>query len=869
MRRLMFGCVYLCVGLCARAPGTAVAQQTNGAEGATKLEWSTDAVEPQRFIAVHGRRALVMGYPQSGLEIWAYPLQLVSNYQVSFIPHPGTDALDGRSLLRRIEYRPEEVIRTYVGPGFVVRETIFVPLNEPGAILSYEFRGNGDIDLKIQFQPVLNLMWPAALGGQDTTWDDGVHGYVTHEPLHGFSAMVASSQTTQHDVIENRTVQPTTLKTLIMRPEVDPRGRREARVFVGGDTSGVISASGLIVQLESHAEQLHAEEIAHYSDLLDNALRIETPDEDVNRALTWAVIALDQAWVCNPSLGCGEVAGYGPSRSERRPQYAWFFAGDGLVATEALIAAGEFESARDELAFISKYQDKNTGMIWHEISQSVDIDDWKRKYPYMFVHVDITFEYLRGFANYLTASGDETFLKKQWPSIQAAYSYCESLLDPATGLPRIPPGREGANEQDKMRDDIGLSSSWVSAAVAYAEIAERIGETQEVTKATQAASVARKAIAALDWDAAHNYWLQGHSASGEPIYGQRPRPVALLEQHVFTEEQNGEVLSALASPDFQTDWGIRSMSGSSPEFDPNSYSKGSVSALGTSSVALAYWSHHRSVTAQQIWDGLLSWNTLDSEGHIHELAAGDFYQPEMESVPEQTWSSAGFFSATVHGMLGLRVDAAQHRLIFAPRLPPRWDQVNLEKVRVGKSVLKLQLRRWQDRIELAVENTGPTVSIEFRPEIPLGAAEVAASAESEQRKPKRLRASVEQDAQDEDVVTAFTAGQAGTRCLIHFRGGVEVSVTHPQLRIGDSSTGPRIVDVNLKSQTLSITAYVRRAGEAHFNVRTAWKLADAKGARAESREGNLYRMALQIPEGAISSREGYAKVTAELRFVNR
>ena len=109
-----------------------------------------------------------------------------------------------------------------------------------------------------------------------------------------------------------------------------------------------------------------------------------------------------------------------------------------------------------------------------------------------------------------------------------------------------------------------------------------------------------------------------------------------------THEQNGDILDALASPDFQTDWGVRSMSAASTEFDPNSYAKGSVSALGTSSVSLAFWNSHRSVIAQQIWDGLLPWHTLDSEGHIHEVAAGDFYHPEMESVPEQTWSSAGF-----------------------------------------------------------------------------------------------------------------------------------------------------------------------------------------------------------------------------------
>jgi len=599
-------------------------------------------------------------------------------------------------------------------------------------------------------------------------------------------------------------------------------------------------------------------------------MQVETPDENVNRALGWSLVALDQAWVCNPSLGCGEVAGYGPSRGERRPQYAWFFAGDGLVTAEALIAAGEFERARDELAFIAKYQDKETGMIWHEISQGVDIEDWKRHYPYMFVHVDITFDYLRGFADYVKASGDEGFLKERWRGIQAAYRYCQSILDPSTGLPRIPAGHEGANEQDRMRDDIALSSSWVAAAAAYAEMARRLGETQEATKAEQAWGVARKAIASLDWDAVHHYWLQGHSASGDPIYSQRPRPTALLSQHIFTQEQDGEVLDALASPDFQTDWGVRSLSIASVEFDPNSYAKGSVSALGTSNVALAFWNEHRSVTAHQIWDGLLSWNTLDSKGHMHEVAAGDFYHPEIESVPEQTWSSAGFYSATVRGLLGLQVDAAQHRLVFAPHLPPEWDHVAIDKIRVGESVLKLHLSRSQDGIELVVENSGRAVSIEFRPEVPMGAVGVNASVEAQQEKASRLHGSMERNAQDEHVVTVFTAEKGSTHCRIRFRGGVQVFVPHRGPRIGDSSNGLRVVGLSVKGRTLFLIAYMKQGGGVRFTTRSKWKLAGASGARVESHDGDLYTMALQTPPGTVlSAKSGYVKVSAELRFTNR
>ncbi len=145
---------------------------------------------------------------------------------------------------------------------------------------------------------------------------------------------------------------------------------------------------------------------SHYAELLSNTLQIETPDDSVNQQLAWAQIALDQAWVCNPVLGCGLVAGYGPSRAGRRPQYAWFFGGDGLIAIEALVNTGAYDRAREALAFIAKYQDAATGMIWHELSQSADPADWATRYPYMFVHVDITFQYLTVVERYVSASGD-------------------------------------------------------------------------------------------------------------------------------------------------------------------------------------------------------------------------------------------------------------------------------------------------------------------------------------------------------------------------------------------------------------------------------------------------------------------------------
>ena len=51
-----------------------------------QLPFDTDSVAPQRFVAVHGEKAVVMGYASDGLELWTYPLQLISDYDVRFSP---------------------------------------------------------------------------------------------------------------------------------------------------------------------------------------------------------------------------------------------------------------------------------------------------------------------------------------------------------------------------------------------------------------------------------------------------------------------------------------------------------------------------------------------------------------------------------------------------------------------------------------------------------------------------------------------------------------------------------------------------------------------------------------------------------------
>ena len=208
------------------------------------------------------------------------------------------------------------------------------------------------------------------------------------------------------------------------------------------------------------------------------------------------------------------VAGYGPSHTSRRPQYAWYFAGDGLLATEALLHEGNYKRAADELAFLYRYQKPDNGMMWHEISQSAGFLNWAKDYPYMYVHVDITFDFLTELAEYDRISGDQAFLAQHWPATLKAYQYCLSTLDKSDGLPRVPEDKMSGNEQDRLTDELTLSASWVSAAHAMSELAASMHDEALSRQAESASLRARDSIRLRYWDSTARRWISGFTRSG-------------------------------------------------------------------------------------------------------------------------------------------------------------------------------------------------------------------------------------------------------------------------------------------------------------------------------------------------------------------
>jgi glycogen debranching enzyme len=245
----------------------------------------------------------------------------------------------------------------------------------------------------------------------------------------------------------------------------------------------------------------------------------------------------------------------------------------------------------------------------------------------------------------------------------------------------------------------------MQTSAALADLARLSGHEQVAPAAEAASARAAAAIPTHFWNARTGYFASGILDDGIAEPEMHLPPEAALS--LLDQGRRAAVLDRIAGPEFQTAWGTRGVGSASPTYDPGSYATGSVWAASTATAALELWSAGRADSAWKVWRSLIPWITLDSMGHLHETLTGTAFQPQIESVPEQTWSSALFVSSFLAGAAGLRLDAEANAATFAPALPSGWERLDLENVRIGQAQLSLRLRRSQLSNDLELSGKGP------------------------------------------------------------------------------------------------------------------------------------------------------------------
>jgi hypothetical protein len=828
------------------------------------LEFS-GKVNHWRLVKAVGERAGVWGFENGRLEGWVYPLKIFRDFHLDFQLEGLPKTFVGDEVVRSVRVFPHMVQLQYVTEEFSVVETLFVPREKPGFVILLDITAPAALRVFVRFRPELNLMWPGALGGQTCSWDPQRKAVWLGETSNRFSALIGSPAAVASTAVGYRPnlSEHDPFQTLELRVPAEEARRSFIPIAVTARVRDAYDPVRTYEEMLRTLPQLYSETRRHYLDLEEERTEFITPDQEVNQALRWSRVSLDQLKVCNPHLGCSYVSGYGSSGTGTRPMYAWFF-DEPVIASWANLASGGVQSVKQAFRFIQKYQ-RADGKIMHEVSQSAAFLNWFKDYPFAYIHPDSSLWYLTAMGHLRRFTGDEAFIKESWPSIRKAYEYCLTILDPSDGLLKIPRGEWGSTEAALFTKDAAMAGEWIAALRAMRQICLTMGEKSLARDCEHRESRATDSMERRFWNPELQYYNYGFDAEGRPVKSLNPMIGYSAWLGSLPEGRARAVLEKLSTGTFLADWGQRNISLEDPRYDEGSYQGGSVWPFLTAAPILAHYRYHNAVQGFLMWKSMIRLRTFNSRGAMPEVLSGRFYHLLDNSVPHQMFSEHGVIPSLVEGIMGLDLDVPSRCLRWSPHLPPEWPAVEMRRFPYGADRVRLSLRRSEGELAAAIDHLhGGPISLDFSPALPAG-SKVLSVLQDGRAVPFRVFE------YESDVHVAAQVKIVGkSELTVRFQPGIEVEVLWQPLLEGQGSRNLRIVRNSYKDRKLELLVEGLPDVQYRINLHTPWRAQLDEGGRAITATGGVTTIEAAAPVEVRKApdRAGYVRWAVRISFAD-
>lgn len=841
----------------------------------------TGPARPQRYMEASGRQAAWLGREDGSFEAWVYPLKVLHDFHLAFGVPAYADPIPASSLASWVDVRPEASVVRYAHDSFTADAIWLVPLSEAGGLVLLDISTSVPITVQVKFRVDLKPMWPAALGGQYSYWDDALKAYVIGEASRKNAALVGSpfGLTPPTQPAHNLPDAPTQF-SIAVTPETAARGL--VPIVIAASTAGLDAAKATYQKLLASPDSLYRESAAHYRRVRDEFTSIDSPDDRLDLALEWGKVALDKGLVCNPHLGCGLIAGLGPSGTSERPGFGWYFGGDTFINSWAMTAYGDFDTVKQSLVFLRERQ-RADGKMMHELSQGAQFIRWFEDFPYGYYHADTTPLYILAVRDYVRASGDEALAREFWPSLKKAYEYCATTDEDGDGLmdntkAGLAAVETGALRRRDVLTDVFLGAVWPEAADATAEIAALANDSAFAGTARAAAAKARASLNQrfLDDEGRRIFFAVMKDGKGQaestvwPGFG--------LWRGVFDRGRPAVegMLDDLAGAGLGADWGARMLSIDSSLYEPLSYNNGASWPFLTGFAALALYSHGRADAAWTYLDGTADLTFLESRGYMAELFSGDRLRSVDAAVPHQLFATTGFVSTLLRGLVGIDALPASDaegvrqpaRLKIAPRLPAGWESLRIRNLRWRGMTADVEVKKDAGGLALTVAPRGGSLPVELHAALPPGAALVTRDARWRPAAPGADTGRGLHLVQVADVTAATTF-------RLRHTSGIEVRPLHAPLHIGDVSSRLRVIDARFDGTSYRLSVEGRRGRTYRIELRTSLTVGAVQGAQIVSSPGQAVVLEVPFPgnpsaaPGRVLRRDDWAKGEIAVSFERR
>jgi hypothetical protein len=352
-----------------------------------------------------------------------------------------------------------------------------------------------------------------------------------------------------------------------------------------------------------------------------------------------------------------------------------------------------------------------------------------------------------------------------------------------------------------IQTDIYLSAVWVKALESMELLSHSMGDERLVQESQQWLSKAGATLNEKFWDKESRSFIYGWTKDEQKVKEITPWPAIAMFFHLLDPAKATEMLEKLHSAEMRTDWGVRLLSTESKLYEPLNYNYGAVWPFINGFVASAEYSSHNGWNGYEIVRANAQHVFDNAVGVSPELYSGDTYTPVAEAVPHQGFSTFGFVTPFMRGLLGLEVDIPRQRVLFAPHLPVNWDHVEIHNLRASENTYSLRMRWEAGRVSLETRSIGPKqFELVFSPSLPFGSVVKKVLLNGVE-----LAVHAEETGQDVHVSVTVPPSTRG-EIAIEYQEGIGFYPFAEMPRLGDRSEGLRIIRMRGRERLLTVEA---------------------------------------------------------------
>ncbi|AFZ03272.1 Amylo-alpha-16-glucosidase [Calothrix sp. PCC 6303] len=405
------------------------------------------------------------------------------------------------------------------------------------------------------------------------------------------------------------------------------------------------------------------------------------------------------------------------------PWFSTLFGRDSLITASQTLMLNP-KIAKETLTLLALYQGKSEdewreeepGKILHELRLGELARCQEIPHTPYYGTIDATPLWLMLYADYYSWTHDGETLEQLWNHAIASMDWIDRTMEKTGYLSYFRKSKLGlANQGWKDSGDciVNRKGELANGPVSLCEVQAyvyaakmRLAEIARMKKRLDLADRWVEEAKNLKVRFNRDFWIEDQDfcalaldGEGELVDSITSNPGHCLQLGIFTPEKAYSVAERLRAPDMFNGWGIRTLSSSSPAYNPMGYHIGSVWPHDNAIIAMGLRSLGLIDQALEVFQGLFDMTSLQPYQRPPELLCG--YERNGDNAPvqypvactPQAWATGSIFQL-LQMMVNLVPDAPNNCLrIIDPTLPESINRLSLHNLRVGSTILDLEFER--------------------------------------------------------------------------------------------------------------------------------------------------------------------------------